>query len=212
MPIVGLTGDVGAGKSTLCSELAACGACIIDADSVARALWDDPDIRRAAEERWGKGFFDVPRKEMYARIAAKIFGNDAEYDFASKLLHKKTMENIVSQAESAGGTVVAEIPLLYEGGYEKLVDFVVYAACGFEERVGRNAKRSWNAEEIARREAHLLPRGEKIARADLVLVNDGSEEEWRKKARGLWRKITEGELDKPAHPVGTFPTSGESKG
>lgn len=196
MPIVGVTGDVGAGKSALCGELAKCGAHVIDADSVARALWDDPEIRREAEGRWGKDFFDAPRKEMYARIAAKIFGDDAEYDFASKLLHKKTMENILSQARSAGGVVVAEIPLLYEGGYEKLVDFVVYAACGFEKRVERNAKRSWSADEIERREAHLLPREEKIARADCLLVNDGSEEEWREKARSLWRKISEGELDK----------------
>lgn len=196
MPIVGVTGDVGAGKSALCGELAKCGAHVIDADSVARALWDDPEIRREAEERWGKGFFDAPRKEMYARIAAKIFGDDAEYDFASKLLHKKIMENILSQARSAGGVVVAEIPLLYEGGYEKLVDFVVYAACGFEKRVERNAKRSWSADEIERREAHLLPREEKIAHADCLLVNDGSEEEWRAKARSLWRKISEGELDK----------------
>lgn len=196
MPIVGLTGDVGAGKSTLCSELAACGAYIIDADRVARALWDDPDIRREAEERWGKGFLDAPRKEMYARIAAKIFGDDEEYAFASKLLHNKTKENIVTMAEKAGGTVVVEVPLLYEGGYEKLVDFVVYAACGFDERVGRNAKRSWDAEEIKRREAHLLPREEKMARADLVLVNDGSEEDWRKKARDLWMRITECGSDK----------------
>lgn len=196
MPIVGLTGDVGAGKSTFCSELAACGAHIVDADSTARALWDDPDIRCEAEKRWGKGFFDAPRKEMYARIAAKIFGDDREYDFASRLLRKKTMESILSQAANAGGVVIVEIPLLYEGGYEKLFDFVVYAACGFEKRVARNAKRSWNAKEIARREAHLLPRGEKIARADLVLVNDGSEEEWRKKARDLWKRITESEPDK----------------
>ncbi|MCQ4765768.1 dephospho-CoA kinase, partial [Cloacibacillus evryensis] len=44
MPTVGLTGDVGAGKSTLCKEWAAMGAHIIDADSVARALWDDPSV------------------------------------------------------------------------------------------------------------------------------------------------------------------------
>ena len=71
MPTVGLTGDVGAGKSTLCKEWAAMGAHIIDADSVARALWDDPGIRREAEKRWGAGFFDAPHKELWAKIAAK---------------------------------------------------------------------------------------------------------------------------------------------
>ena len=192
MPTVGLTGDVGAGKSTLCKEWAAMGAHIIDADSVARALWDDPGIRREAEKRWGAGFFDAPHKELWAKIAAKIVADAEEYRFASRLIHNNTMETIKKMAAGADGWVVAEIPLLYEGGHEGWLDCVVYAAAPFEKRVERNAKRRWNAEEVSRRENRLLPSGEKMARADFVLVNDGTEEEWRQKARGLWLKLVEG--------------------
>ncbi|MDO4560667.1 MAG: dephospho-CoA kinase [bacterium] len=193
MPIIGLTGDVGAGKSTLCREWAALGARIVDADSVARALWDDPEIRKEAEKRWGPGFFNAPHKELWAKIAAKIFTDEDEYRFAAGLLHQRTIAEIKALAAASGGLVIVEIPLLYEGGHNEWLDRVVYAAAPFEKRVERNKKRSWNAAEISRREGRLLPSAEKMARADYVLVNDGTEEEWRRKARGLWPLLAEEE-------------------
>ena len=66
MPTIGLTGDVGAGKSTLCKEWAAMGARVIDSDSVARSLWDDPQIQREAEKRWGAGFFNALHRVLWA--------------------------------------------------------------------------------------------------------------------------------------------------
>ncbi|MDO5116038.1 MAG: dephospho-CoA kinase [Synergistaceae bacterium] len=189
MSIVGLTGDVGAGKSTLCKEWGAMGAHIIDADSAARALWDEPDIQREAEKRWGTGFFDAPHKELWAKIAAKIFTDEEEYRFAAALLHKRTIAELKRRAAALDGVVVVEIPLLYEGGHEGWLDYVVYAAAPFERRVERNAGRGWDAEELSRRERKLLPSAEKMSRADFVLINDGSEEEWREKARKLGAKL-----------------------
>ena len=187
--IIGLTGDVGAGKSTLCREWASLGAHIIDSDSAARALWDDPEIRREAEARWGKGFFDLPHKELWAKIAEKIFNDDDEYRFASRLLHGRTIEEIKKEASEFGGTVIVEIPLLYEGGHDEWLDAVIYAAAPFEKRVERNRTRNWDAAEVSRREKRLLPSEEKMKRADYVLINDGTEEEWRQKARDLWKEI-----------------------
>ena len=66
---------------------------------------------------------------------------------------------------------------------------MVYAAAPFVKRVQRNAKRNWNADEVARREAKLLPGEEKIAKADFVLTNDGTEEEWKQKARELGERL-----------------------
>ena len=92
-------------------------------------------------------------------------------------------------AREAEGWTIVEIPLLYEGGHDSWLDYVVYAAAPFDKRVARNAKRNWNAEEVARREAKLLPSEEKIARADFVLTNDGTEEEWKRKARELGERL-----------------------
>ncbi|MDO4988327.1 MAG: dephospho-CoA kinase [Synergistes sp.] len=189
MKIIGLTGDVGAGKSTLCREWEKLGAHIIDADAAARALWDAPDVRTEAEVRWGKSFFDAPRTEMYRRIADKIFTSAEEYAFAQKLIHERTIAAIKDEAKRCGGIVIAEIPLMYEGGHDRWIDRIIFAAAPFDKRVARNAKRNWNADEVARREAKLLPSEEKKRRAWLVLTNDGTEEEWKEKARTAWTKI-----------------------
>ena len=189
MPIIGLTGDVGAGKSTLCRVWASMGAKVIDADGAARELWDDPQVRTEAERRWGAGFFDAPHKELWAKIAEKIFNDAEEYDFASKLIHGRTMEKIKAEAAAGGEVTIVEIPLLYEGGNETWLDAVICAAAPFEKRVQRNARRSWNAEEVSRRERRLIPTEEKMAKADFVLINDGTEEEWREKARELFPKL-----------------------
>ncbi|MEG1823999.1 MAG: dephospho-CoA kinase [Cloacibacillus sp.] len=189
MPIIGLTGDVGAGKSTLCSVWRVLGAHIIDADSAARALWDAPDVRCEAEKRWGEGFFDAPRRELYSKIAQKIFTDEEEYKFAAELLHKRTNAQIKAEALASGGVVVVEIPLLYECGDDEWLDYVIYAAAPLARRAERNAKRSWNAEEIKRRESKLLPREEKMKRADKIVTNSGTEEEWRALAAEVWREL-----------------------
>ena len=159
MSIIGLTGDVGAGKSTLCSVWREMGARVIDADTVARSMWDRADVRAEAEARWGA------------------------------LIHRRTGEELKKLAREAEGWTIVEIPLLYEGGHDSWLDYVVYAAAPFDKRVARNAKRNWNAEEVARREAKLLPGEEKMAKADFVLVNDGTEDEWKQKARRLGERL-----------------------
>lgn len=69
------------------------------------------------------------------------------------------------------------------------MDLVIYAEADIKKRAERNKKRNWNEEEITRRERCLMPREEKEKRADIVLKNDGTEDEWREKARQVWEKI-----------------------
>ncbi len=186
MLTVGLTGDVGAGKSTLCRVFAAMGAKILDADSVARDMWRCGDVQRQAEARWGAGFFKGEWKNVLSKIADKIFSSEEEYKFASSLLHSATMNELKTLAESsASDLTIVEIPLLYECGVPGWIDGVIYAAAPLEKRVERNASRNWNKSEILRREAKLMPREEKIRRADWFLENTGTADEWEAKAREL---------------------------
>jgi len=182
---IGLTGDVGAGKSTLCQVWKSMGAEIIDADTIARDMWKLPEVQKKAEKKWGKGFFNAEWKEVCAKIAAKIFSNEDDYDFASQLLHAATAKEIKKRLRSETGLVITEVPLLFENGGYKWCDGVVYAAATLKKRAERNKSRGWNRKEVKRREAKLMPRKEKIARADWVLKNNGTIEEWESKAREL---------------------------
>ena len=185
MLTVGLTGDVGAGKSTLSRVWKDMGATVIDADRVARDMWKLPDVQKKASERWGSDFFDGDQKSVFSKIAEKIFSDEREYEFVSDLLHPATIAAIEDIVKNADGWVVVEIPLLFECGRPKWIDFVVFASASAEKRVERNASRGWDAAEIKRRESRLMPRDEKIRRSDWVLENSGTKEEWEAKAREL---------------------------
>ena len=185
MLTVGLTGDVGAGKSTLSKVWEDMGAAVIDADRVARDMWQLPDVQKRASERWGSDFFEDDQKSVFAKIAEKIFSDEREYEFVSDLLHPATIAAIEEIVKNADGWVVVEIPLLFECGRPKWMDFVVFASASAEKRVERNASRGWDAAEIKRRESRLMPRDEKIKRSDWVLENSGTKEEWEAKAREL---------------------------
>lgn len=191
MLIIGLTGDVGAGKSTLSREWKKMGATVYDADTVARSMWKLPEIRKLAEERWGKGFFKGKSSVVFSKIANKIFNDDEEYKFVSELLHKRTMVELKRLIKNSEGLVVVEIPLLYECESADWFDGIVYVSASIENRVKRNAARNWNEEEVLRRESKLLSRKEKISRADWVLENTGTLKEWKKKARELGKEFLE---------------------
>ncbi len=191
MYTIGLTGDVGAGKSTLCKCWRKMGAEIIDADAIARSLWLQPSVREKAEKRWGYSFFDADEKTLFANIADKIFSDDREYDFAEKLLRTPTMREIKKRLKQAAENrwAVVEIPLLYEGGYEDMFDIIVYAAATLKKRAERNTIRKWTEKELKRRQSKLFPRKEKMQKADIVLRNSGTAEQWSEKAEKAGRKF-----------------------
>lgn len=194
MLTVGLTGDVGAGKSTLSRVWEEMGAMVVDADMIARNLWRLPDVQKKAAARWGENFFEGEKKSIFAKIAEKIFSDEEEYEFVSDLLHPLTLENIEKIVKNAEGWVVVEIPLLFECGRPKWMDHVVYASASVEKRTEHNASRGWDAGEIKRREARLMPKEEKISMSDWVLENSGSIEEWKAKARELGEIFLEREI------------------
>lgn len=176
------------------------GALTVDADEVAKRQWDEPEVRRAAEERWGAGFFAGDKREMYARIAAKIFNDAEEYKFAAKIIHKAVYKELLRVVAANDGWLVLEIPLLFESGHYEWLDCVVYAAAPREKRVARNARRGWDENEMARREAWFMSRDEKMSRSDFVLENNGTVEEWEAKGRELGRlflDMTAGVAAKP---------------
>lgn len=163
------------------------GALTVDADEAAKRQWDAPEVRRAAERRWGDGFFSCDKREMYSKIAAKIFNDAEEYKFAAKIIHKAVYEELLSVAAANDGWLVLEIPLLFESGHYDWLDYIVYAAAARKKRIERNAGRGWDENEMARREAWFMSRDEKISRSDFVLENDGTMEEWEAKGRELGR-------------------------
>lgn len=192
MVTVGLTGDVGAGKSTLCSVWHELGAFVIDSDTIAREMWFVPSVQKKVKKRWGESFFDGKGEDVYSRIADKIFTDGKEYQFMCKTIYPAVEKEIKRQIKKAAkkySWVVTEVPLLFECGYEDMFDVTVYATASLEKRATRNAVRNFNKAELKRRQAKFMPRRERMSKADFVLRNSGTEEQWRNKAVKFAKKI-----------------------
>ena len=184
MFVVAVTGDVGAGKSTLVEVWRSMGAEIVSADEVAKDQWRKPEIMAAMVARWGDEVLTNGAPD-FAKIARVVFANEEENRFTRALIHPGTWEEITKIVRSLRGWVVVEIPLLFESGRHDWIDCVVYVTAPKAARSSRNAARGWRAGEVERRERFLLASDEKQALSDVVLTNDGSRDEWEAEAREL---------------------------
>jgi len=181
---VAITGEIGAGKSTLAKIWGDMGANICDLDSLAKNQWSRPEIKEAASSRWGEQVFPggVPD---YKKLAEYVYKDAPEYRFAMDLIHPGAIAEATRIFHNLGGWIVFEIPLLYETGWFDLIDCVICVTSADELRMARNSSRGWKENEIAVREKFLMGSPKKQAMSDIVLCNIGSLEAWETRARGL---------------------------
>lgn len=193
MLALGVTGDVGAGKSTVSRIWREMGASVLDADEIVRSLWKREDIIEEASSRWGKDILGEEGLIVPRKVAAKAFSAPEDYRWMCGMIHPPVRVEMERTAASLEGWVVAEIPLLFEGGVPWWIDATVYVTADSAVRASRNAARGLDSAELARRESFLLPGEEKKNRATIVLDNSGSREELLGKAREtgcLFRRLS----------------------
>ena len=180
--IIGLTGGIGSGKSTVSQQLAAHGVLVLDADAVAHDLmargWP---AWRAVWEAFGWPVLEPMGEVDRVRLGRAGFGDPAARARLNALVHpavRAAMRERTAAAAAAGVTrVVWDVPLLIEGGLHREVDqvWVVYATV--EQQVERVVHRTHGtAAEARARVAAQWPLADKVAYADRVLDNTGSPE------------------------------------
>ncbi len=185
MLVVGLTGDVGAGKSTLSSIWRASGAHVIDADAIVADIWKDEVMIALAVGRWGRRILSNCGQPDHAVISGIVFGDDDEYRWVCNKIHPIVRARMAEMAGCLEGWVVAEIPLLFENGVTEWIDLTVYVEAPLDTRLSRNRHRGWGPEEVGKRERRLMERTRKMEMADFVVTNDGSLENLSLQARNL---------------------------
>lgn len=187
--MLGLTGGIGAGKSTVARMLAALGAVTIDTDAIARVVVEPGGpAHDAVVQRFGT----VDRR----RLADLAFTDPAARADLNAIVHP-AVEAVVRErlaAEAVGGTAVAvlEVPLLVEAAWARLVSTVVVVDCPEGMAVQRLVRERGMAEEdVRRRMAAQASRGERLAAADVVLRNDGSLEHLQAQVDELWADLAD---------------------
>ena len=195
MRIIGLTGGIACGKSTVSTELRAHGAAIIDADALAHELSQPHQpIYNAYVERFGREIVTENGTLDRAAIARRVFADPAvraEVDaIAHPLIRMAAEERLRAARDENKRAAVLDVPLLFEAGWDALADETWVVALPREEQLARLLARdtSMDEGEARARIAAQMPLAEKCARADVIIDNSGTKEEIREYIGKLWKE------------------------
>ncbi len=177
MPFIGLTGGIGAGKSTALAAFEGLGAAVLSTDAVVHELYDSAEVRDAVVERFGPevapgGVIDRPA------LARAAFAGDDGRAWLEQLLWPRVGRRIVEWREEVERSqpppraAVIEIPLLFESGMNHGFDATIAVVADEPIRSERAGARGHQA--LAERSARQLTQEEKAQRATYAVVNDGT--------------------------------------
>ena len=192
--ILGITGPIGCGKSTVLKLFREAAWRTADADGICRKLYDDPagDFAAACRAEWGEAFFSGGAFDR-AKVARTVFGAPEELKKLTALIYphlERELGKFIAAAREAGENAAVEVPLLHENHMEKLFDAVLTVWAPRELRHARLREfRNFDDAEILRREKLQMDADEKLERADYALVNSGDTEKLKAQFYRLIRQL-----------------------
>jgi dephospho-CoA kinase len=178
--LVGLTGGIGAGKSSVSARLAAKGAVIVDADAVVRELQaKGTPVFEGIVERFGPGVVGPDGELDRPALASIVFADPEALKELNALVHPAVGAEVlrrVAEQQSTDHVVVLDVPLLVESGRYR-ASGVIVVDVPHEVAVERLARdRGMDEEDARARMARQVSREERLAKADFVIDNSGSPE------------------------------------
>jgi len=193
MKVIGLTGGIGSGKSTVSRFLVELGAVIIDADKLGHEALRNPEIRQEIIATFGETVLTPDGDVDRARLGEMVFGNAEALARLNQIVHPWILDVIRALLEEyrrRGVVVVLEAPLLVETGATSLVDQVWVTVAPESTVLKRLKERSGlsEAETLARIRSQISSE-ERVKHANVIINNDGSLDELKAKVEELWRKL-----------------------
>ena len=195
MILVGLTGGIGAGKSTVSAMLAERGAVIVDADAITRDVQQPGrPVLAAMVERFGPTILQPDGSLDRAAVAEIVFNDRDALADLNAIVHPAVGSEIVRRMQAEADTdhvVVLDVPLLVESGRDDMAALVVVDVDP-EVAVRRLVEQRGMAEADARaRMARQASREDRLARADVVIDNGGDRAALVAQVDALWERVSE---------------------
>ena len=176
LPIIGLTGGIGSGKSTVARLLEELGCVVSNSDADGRAALTDPLIHETIVTWWGPGVLNETGAVDRTAVAEIVFNDLSERRRLEGLTHPwieaRRVERFAAAPPDATALVI-DAPLLIEAGLHRQCDAVIFVDASLETRLTRLVTtRAWSDAELRRREDSQLPLDVKRSKADYVLRNE----------------------------------------
>ena len=194
VPFVGLTGGLGAGKSTALAALERLGAAVISSDAVVHQLYEGEELREAVVSRFGPEVAPggiVDRSE----IARRAFATPEDRAWLESIVWPLVGGRVAQwlqdarERRPAPPAAVVEVPLLFEAGLQDIYDATI--AVISDEAVRRERAGARGHAAVDERAARQLPQEEKAARATFVVRNDGTEADLERELSAVLVKLGE---------------------
>ncbi len=194
--VLGITGGVATGKSTVTAMFAELGAETVSADDIAREVLA-PDTPGADEvtKHFGRGILNDDGSINRSKLAALVFQNSADLETLNSITHPKIIAavedriQVFRKTSGSGDILAAEIPLLFECGLESMVDEVVVTVAEQEAQINRLTTRGLTVDEANSRIAAQIPIAQKEARADQVIRTDTTLDDTRQQVKCVWEQL-----------------------
>ena len=197
MLVIGLTGGIGSGKSTVAGLLADCGAVVVDVDAVGREVIAPGGLAEAGVlAEFGPGVADAAGHVDRAALARAVFGQPEALARLTAISHPAINTELAARLAtmSAVSVVVLDMAILVESNLGKLPDGngytkVVVVEAPAELRAERAVARGMNADDVRARIAAQASDEQRRAVADVVLTNDGDRDRLTRRVADLWTTI-----------------------
>ena len=176
--IIGITGGIGSGKSTIAKQLREMGYAVYDTDSEAkRLIVEDAGVREEIEQLFGK---EVYKDGVYqtALVAQRVFADRSLLAQLNAIVHPAVKADILRWAENINHPTLCfvECAILYQAGFDTLCNKVVVVTAPEEVRLQRAVVRDHSTIEKVRARMRAQEVEKDIERADLIVNNDGKTE------------------------------------
>lgn len=197
--LLGVTGGLGSGKSTVCRFLAELGCRVFEADRVARKLQvEDREVVSAVRLLFGDDIYIRDASGMLVpdrkKMASIVFSSPEKLAALNSAIHPAVFREfrraIASASYDGVQVLVKEAAILFESGGDSDLDAVLVVTADTQTRIERAVRKGLgSAEEIKKRIAAQWPQEKLLEKADYVIMNNGSEEELKKETESLYTKL-----------------------
>ncbi|MFC1584810.1 dephospho-CoA kinase [Fibrobacterota bacterium] len=193
--LLGITGGIGSGKTTVCRMLEKLGAQVFYADGEAKKIMSENSrIRKAIEKAFGEGSYTPEGIPDNRYLSGKVFGNEENLQLLNRIVHPqvyRVFEQAAARARETGADLlVLEAALIFESGGDRFLDAVAVVDTPLEDRLSRTSGGdAVSREQVLVRMQHQLAPDQLRKRADFILDNHGSPEELQRQVQELYSGI-----------------------